>query len=87
MLVATGTPYEIPRYHFTFVIHDAAFEHIGLLDLYMLMQRQTGTRRPAKQRREQPTLLVLHEYLHVDTRGRSGFPRKRLNTDIARSKL
>ena len=37
--VAFGTPNIITRCDFAFIINDTAFEHVGLLDPHMLVQR------------------------------------------------
>jgi len=66
-----------------FVIDETSFEHEGLLDFHMLVQRQLGSRLPAEERRHQPGFGVFQQNLHVDPRARGGLPRQALNLDIA----
>jgi len=42
VLVAARTPHVVAGAHFAFGIDDGAFQHVGLFDLDMLMQRQFG---------------------------------------------
>src|SRR5689334_13192397 len=73
MPVALGPPHVIAFLHFAFVVDDAAFEHVGLFDLDMLVQRQHRTGLPAEERGQQPRLLVLEEHFHLDA-GMAGRP-------------
>ena len=51
MAVALGPPHEVAFLHLAFVVHDAALEHVGLLDLDVLMQWQHRAGLPAEEGR------------------------------------
>src|SRR5262249_38773917 len=71
--------------HLAFVVDDAAFEHVGLFDLDMLVQRQHGAGLPAEKRGEQPRLLVLEEHFHLDAGMAGRLPGKVGDVDVAGS--
>ncbi|MOA60553.1 hypothetical protein D3C78_1854560 [compost metagenome] len=74
MLVAARTPDVIARTDLAFGVHDGAFQHIGLFDFHVFVQRQFGAGLPTEQGGEQPAFLVLHQHLHVDAFHLGGFP-------------
>src|SRR6266852_5548312 len=54
MPVAARPPHIIAGARLALVVDDAAFEHVGLLDLDMLVQRQVGPGLPAEECGKQP---------------------------------
>ncbi|EJT85926.1 hypothetical protein PPS11_02848 [Pseudomonas putida S11] len=61
MLITAGTPDEISRNHLSLVVYDAPFQHVRLLNLYVFVQWQARAGRPAEQRGEKTTFLVLQQ--------------------------
>ena len=86
MAVAFGAPHVVAFTHFAFVVDDAAFQHEGLLDLDVLVQRQLAPRLPAEEGGEQAAFLILVQDLHLHAGVPGGLPGQFVNADIARSK-
>src|SRR5258706_2249574 len=84
---AGRAPDELAGLALAFRADQAALEHIGLLDLDVLMVRQVRARRHPHERGEQAALLIHQERLLLDARVSSLLPRHTLDVQKVRSKL
>src|SRR5690606_16725599 len=69
------------------VIDDTSAQHIGLFNLDVLVQRQHGSRLPAKQRRQQASLWDIQQYFHVYPFRRRRLPLQRVHVNITGGKI
>src|SRR5262249_52156380 len=82
-----GAPDELPGAAFALRTVQASPEHVGLLDLHVLVVRQARAGRHAHQRGDEPGLLVDEQRLLLDTRVGRFFPRQVFHIDKSGSEI
>jgi hypothetical protein len=86
MLIAGRPPDELARAAYALVILDRAFEHIGLLQRGVLVQRHDRSGREPEQRRGDAAVVGI-EHLDLDPGELGGLPRHVRDVEIARGEL
>ena len=84
MAAARRAPDELPGAAFAFGTLEAPFEHVGLLDLHVLVIGQARARRHAHQRGDEAGRLVDEQRLLLDARVGGFFPGQVLDINEAR---